>query len=213
MKFSPSKTNAVERAALNRIAALGGVTHFPANSVIITEGDKGNSLYVILSGKVKVYTSADEGKTVIINRHGPGEYVGELALDGGLRSASVMTLEPTSVAVVSCAHLRDFIAAHPDFALHLIHNLIGRLRRLTGGFKKLALEDVYTRVVELLHDLSIPDGDLRVIPQRMTQQDVAEHVGASREMVSRILKDLKDGGYITVEARRITLLKQLPVAW
>jgi CRP/FNR family cyclic AMP-dependent transcriptional regulator len=124
-----------------------------------------------------------------------------------------MTLEPTTCVVVPGAQLREFIASHPDFALHLIRNLIHRMRLLTDSMKSLALEDVYSRVVGLLQRLSVPDGEERVVPQRMTQQDIADRVGSSREMVSRIFKELSVGGYLRVSAGRITLLKKPPAGW
>ncbi len=187
---------------------------YPAHSVLINEGDEADSLYILLSGRVKVYSTSAEGKEVVITTHGPGEYVGELALDGGLRSASVMTLEPTTCSVVSGTNLRDFIAAHPDFASHLIRKLIRRVRHATESVKSLALEDVYARVVRLLTDLSDPTEEGRLeLRERLTQQDIAERVGASREMVSRIFKDLTLGGYISVKSSRITILKRLPAHW
>ena len=198
---------------LRAIAAKGGIKRYPSQAVIITEGDDADSLYIILSGRVKVYAANEAGKEVILNSHGPGEYVGELALDGGTRSASVMTLEPTTCAVVTGANLRGFIVDHPDFARHLIHNLIRCVRGLTGNVKRLALEDVYSRLVDLLQTQSVADGARRVIPHRLTQQDLAEHVGSSREMVSRVLKELTIGGYVKIESGRITLLKTPPAAW
>lgn len=204
---------ALPAEVLHKIAALGGVRRYPANAVLITEGDESNALYIIVSGAVKVYAANEAGKEVILNTHGPGEYVGEMALDGGVRSASVMTLEPTTCAVVSGAQLRDFIVSHPDFALHLIHNLIHRLRALTGTTKALALEDVYGRVVGLLQRMSVPEGEHRVLLQRMTQQDIAERVGSSREMVSRIFKELTVGGYVQVDSGHISILKTPPAGW
>ncbi len=204
---------ALPSEVLRDIAARGGVRRYPANAVLITEGDQSDALYIIVSGAVKVYAANDAGKEVILNTHGAGEYVGEMALDGGVRSASVMTLEPTTCAVVSGAQLRDFIVSHPDFALHLIHNLIHRLRALTTTTKALALEDVYSRVIGLLQRLSVPEGEHRVLLQRMTQQDIAERVGSSREMVSRIFKELTVGGYVQVNGGRITILKTPPAGW
>jgi CRP/FNR family cyclic AMP-dependent transcriptional regulator len=198
---------------LREIAARGNVKQYPANAVIINEGDAADSLFIVLAGRVKVYAANEAGKEVILSTLGAGEYVGELALDGGTRSASVMTMEPTRCAVVTGASLRDFLAAHPDFALHLIRDLIRRVRRLTGSVKNLALEDVYHRVVALLHELSEPQGGQRVIAQKLTQQDIADHVGSSREMVSRIFKELVTGGYLRVDAGRITILKTPPAAW
>jgi CRP/FNR family cyclic AMP-dependent transcriptional regulator len=181
--------------------------------VIINEGDDADSLYIIVSGRVKVYAGSETGKEVILSIHGPGDYVGELALDGGTRSASVTTLEPTQCVVVSGANLRKFIVDHPDFAQRLILDLIRRVRTLTGNVKSLALEDVYSRLVKLLHTLSVPDGEHRVLPHRMTQQDIAEYIGSSREMVSRILKELSIGGWVRTDSGRITLLKTPPAAW
>ncbi|HEY9237457.1 MAG TPA: Crp/Fnr family transcriptional regulator [Burkholderiaceae bacterium] len=199
---------------LQRIAAQGGVKRYPAHAVIIHEGDSADTLFILLSGRVKVYASSEGGKEVIITTHGAGEYVGELALDGGMRSASVMTLEPTTCSLVTAATLRAFVADHPDFAQHLIRKLIARVRQATDSVKSLALQDVYGRVVGLLQQLAPGDeGAPRTVPERLTQQEIAERVGSSREMVSRILKDLTVGGYVHVEAGRITLLKKLPAAW
>ena len=198
---------------LREIASTGGVKRYPANAVLINEGDAADTLFIILSGRVKVYAGNAAGKEVILNEHGPGEYVGEVPLDGGVRSASVMTLEPTSCALVTGANLRDFIASHPDFALHLIRNLILRLRSLTDSVKSLALDDVYGRVVGLLHKLAVAEGGERIVPQRLTQQEIADRVGASREMVSRIFKELTVGGYLSMKAGRIVILKTPPAAW
>ena len=204
----------LDQALLREIAHQGGVKPYPAQAVIINEGDAADSLYIVLSGRVKVYSTNAEGKEVVIATHGPGEYVGELALDGGVRSASVMTLEPTTCSVVSGANLRGFIAAHPDFATHLIHKLIRTVREATESVKSLALEDVYARVVRLLTDLSDPiEGGQRRVRERLTQQDIADRVGASREMVSRIFKDLTAGGYIAVDGGRIAVLRKPPAGW
>jgi len=205
--------DALHADLLKRIASRGGVKRFAANTLIIGEGDTADTLYIILSGRVKVYASNEEGREVIIALRGPGEYVGELALDGGERSASVMTTEPTTCSVVTGANLRQFIAEHPDFALHLIHRLIDRVREATGNVKSLALQDVYGRVVRLLELLAVPEGDELVVRERLTQQDISERVGSSREMVARVLKHLTQGQYLVVESGRITILRKLPSAW
>lgn len=213
MTPTPAGPDALHDELLREIAARGNVKQYPAHAVIINEGDAADSLFIVLAGRVKVYAANEAGKEVILSTLGRGEYVGELALDGGARSASVMTMEPTRCAVVTGASLRDFLAAHPDFALHLIRDLIGRVRRLTGSVKNLALEDVYHRVVALLQELSQPQDGQRVVAQKLTQQDIADHVGSSREMVSRIFKELVTGGYLRVDAGRITILKTPPAAW
>ena len=199
---------------LREIAMQGGVKAYPAQAVLINEGDLADSVFIVLSGRVKVYSTNAEGREVVIATHGPGEYVGELSLDGGMRSSSVMTLEPTTCSVVSGADLRGFIAAHPDFASHLILKLIRSVRQATESVKSLALEDVYARVVRLLAELSdAEEGGRRKVREKLTQQDIADRIGASREMVSRIFKDLTAGGYMAVEAGRIVVLKKPPAGW
>ena len=114
---------------------------------------------------------------------------------------------------VTGANLRQFIEAHPDFAQHLIHKLIWRVRQATDSVKGLALQDVYGRVVRFLQDVSVEKGAERIVPERLTQQDIAERVGSSREMVSRFFRDLTQGGYVCISAGHITLHKKPPAAW
>lgn len=203
----------LEDQTLRRIAETGVVRAFPRNTVLINEGDVGDSLYVVLSGRVKVYSSNESGREFVIDFHGPGEYVGEMSLDGAPRSASVMTVEPTTCAVVNRAQFRDFVLAHPDFAMHLIERLIHRVRVTTGNLKSLALSDVYGRLVRLLNTLVQDVDGKSVVPERLTQQEIADRVGASRDMIGKLMKDLVAGGYLAVEDRTITILKKLPTGW
>jgi CRP/FNR family cyclic AMP-dependent transcriptional regulator len=198
---------------LRNIATSGVVRTFARNTVLINEGDVGDALYVILSGRVKVYSSNEAGREFVIDFHGAGEYVGEMTLDGEARSASVMTVEPTTCAVVNRAQFRDFILAHPDFAMHLIDRLIHRLRVTTGNLKSLALSDVYGRFVRLLNTLSQDVDGKSIVPEKLTQQDIADRVGASRDMIGKLMKDLVAGGYLAVEDRTIAILKKLPTGW
>ncbi|HET6801767.1 MAG TPA: Crp/Fnr family transcriptional regulator [Casimicrobiaceae bacterium] len=198
---------------LRSIAASGVIRTYPRNTVLINEGDVGDALYVLLSGRVKVFSGNEAGREFIIDFHGPGEYVGEMSLDGAPRSASVMTVEPTTCAVVSRTQLRDFVLAHPDFAMHLIERLIHRVRVTTSNLKSLALSDVYGRLVRLLNALAQEADGRWVVPERLTQQDIADRVGASRDMIGKLLKDLVAGGYLSVEERTITILRKLPTGW
>jgi CRP/FNR family cyclic AMP-dependent transcriptional regulator len=214
MRTPPVTADVLDPGLLREIARQGGVRSYPAHAIVINEGDSSDTLFIVLSGRVKVYSNNADGKEIVIATHGAGEYVGELALDGGVRSASVMTLEPTTCSLVSGANLREFVTAHPAFALHLIHKVIRSVRQATESVKSLALEDVYERVVRLLGELSDPVADgRRQVRERLTQQDIADRVGASREMVSRIFKDLTTGGYLDVESARIVVVKKLPAAW
>jgi len=200
-------------ADLKAIGSRGIARSYPKNTIIVSEGDTTDSLYVILEGRVKVYVSDDAGHDVVLLIQGPGEYFGELVLDEGPRSASVMTLDPCRFLVVPKHDFRDFVVGNPAFALSLIEKLIARVRALTASVKSLALMDVYGRVARLLLELAEEgDGGL-VIPQRLTQQDIASRIGASREMVSRILKDLSTGGYLTQTRSGIVLHRKPPEHW
>src|SRR5438093_4694855 len=198
---------------LRAIAATGVVRNYPKNTILINEGDSSDSLFIVLSGRVKVFASNEAGREIVLSFFGPGEYVGEMSLDGSPRSASVMTVEPTSCAVVNRASFREFILAHPEFALHLIEMLIRRVRHTTESVKSLALSDVYGRLVRLLTSLAVERDGKLVVPEKLTQQDIAERVGASRDMISRLMKDLVGGGYLAVDERTITILKKPPPGW
>jgi CRP/FNR family transcriptional regulator, cyclic AMP receptor protein len=212
---SPSSAQlaAIGDAFTRELVALGRLRAYPKNTVFITEGDSSDAVFVILSGKVKAFVSDYEGHELILNTQGPGDYVGEMALDGKPRSASVVTLEPSTFSVVQREPLRDAIRRNPDFALVMISKVIERAREATDNVKNLALLDVYGRVARLLLNMAVEtDGKLR-IPEKITQQEIAERVGASRDMVSRIFRDLTVGGYITVENRIITINKKPPARW
>ena len=184
------------------------------NTIVISEGDQSASLYVIITGKVKVFLQDGEGKEVVLNYQGPGEYFGELALlDNAPRSASVMAVQKSTFLVVSKQEFKQMLSSHPDIAFALIKGLVVRLRLLTENVKDLALTDVYGRVVKLLSGLAQLQAGKMVIANGPTQQDIANRVGASREMVGRILRDLTTGGYLRMEGKNITINDKLPPGW
>ena len=210
---SAAQLTAIADPFVRELAALGRLRSYPKNTVFITEGDSSDSVFVILSGRVKVFLSDTEGHEMILDTQGPGEYVGEMALDGKPRSASVMTLEPTAFAVVARDPIRDEIRRNPDFALDMISKIIDRARLATSSVRDLALLDVYGRVARLLLNMAVDHNGKLEIPEKLTQQEIAERVGASRDMVSRIFRDLTAGGYISVESRHITINKKPPARW
>ena len=213
---SPSATQlqGITDSFTRELASLGRVRTYPKNTVFITEGDSSDSVFVVLSGRVKVFISDTEGHEMILDTQGPGEYVGEMAMDGNPRSASVMTMEPSTFAVVARDPIREAIRNNPDFALDMIAKIIDRARIATSSVKDLALLDVYGRVARLLLNMAVDTGDGKLaIPGKLTQQEIAERVGASRDMVSRIFRDLTAGGYISVESRVITINKKPPARW
>lgn len=195
------------------LLAIGTPRSFQQNTVILSEGDETDSVFFILSGRVKIFLGAADGGEVVVNTEGPGEYFGEMALEPGNRSASVMTLEPSRIAVVKMADFRAFLMTHPEFQHELVRKLLKRVRALTYHVRDLALLDVYGRVVRTLQELAQEENGRLILPEVMSQQTIANIVGASREMVSRILKDLRVGGYLATEGRRIVILKKPPAAW
>jgi CRP/FNR family cyclic AMP-dependent transcriptional regulator len=199
---------------LRALADRAVTRNYPKQAIIVNEGDdESDSLYLILGGRVKVYLADEHGKELILSIKGPGQYFGEMVLDDQPRSASVMTLEPAQFAILSRADFRAFLLSHAEVALQLIQNLIRLARGLNRSVRNLAMLDVYGRVARILLELAVERDGKLVIPERLTQKDIAARVGASREMINRILRDLTTGGYVTVEDGRITINKAPPARW
>jgi CRP/FNR family cyclic AMP-dependent transcriptional regulator len=207
---------------LAQITAEASMRQFPKNKVIMSEGEKSDSLYTIVAGKVKVLISDDEGKEIILSMLGPGEFFGEMALfDNEPRSATVITMEPSTFNVISQGDFMRCVAGNPQIAKALLQALARRLREADRKISSLALMDVYGRVARTLLELAKEEQGKLVVRQNLSQQDIANKdwrnaalasnkVGASREMVNRILKDLALGGYIEVESKYIIINEQLP---
>lgn len=204
----------LSEAELAQIRGHAVTRTFPKNTVIVTEGDDTTSLYLIESGKVKFFLSEEDGREVILNIQGAGYYFGELALlDNSPRSVSVMTVEPTSLLVVSRDDFFECLRGNPEICLKLLAHLAGRLRELSDEVRSLALTDVYSRVTRLLERQAEEREGERIVPERMTHQQISQMVGSSREMVSRIMKELVAGGYLSVDKDGIRLLKPFPKGW
>jgi CRP/FNR family transcriptional regulator, cyclic AMP receptor protein len=203
----------VSEADLRALADRTAVRSYPKQAIILSEGDESDSLYLILAGRVKIYLADEHGKELILAIKGPGQYFGEMVLDGDARSASVMTLEPAQFAILSRADFRAFLLGHAAVALQLVENLIRVARGLNRSVRNLAMLDVYGRVARILLELAVERDGKLVIPERMTQKDIAARVGASREMINRILRDLTTGGYVSVHEGRITINKAPPTRW
>lgn len=200
---------------VDALAASGVLRSFRRSVMLIQEGDRGDTLYIVRSGRLRAFAADPNGKEITLGIYGVGEYVGEMSLDGGPRSANVETLEPSTCAVVSRDTLLAYIADHPGFALEMMSRLIRRARLATESARSLALIDVYGRLTRLLDQLAAPpapDGS-RTVGERLTHQQIGSHLACSREMVSRLLKDLEKGGYVQMRERRIVLLRELPARW
>jgi len=198
---------------LDKIAAVATVRAFPKRAIIVSEGDDTDSLYVLVSGKARVFVADDKGREVQLNQLGAGEYFGEVTLDGGPRSASVMALEECRCAVVKRAELTAFLERAPELSLHIVRKLARRVRDLTDNVRSLALMDVYGRVARLLLELAEEKDGKLVIDEALTHKDIASRVGASREMISRIFSDLAEGGYVRKEDGHLVIARKPPPRW
>ena len=187
---------------------------YKKNSIIITEGEQSDSLYIVNQGKVKIYISDDEGKEMLLRALGPGDYFGELAvLDQKPRSASAITLCDCTLSVIKSKDFMQCLQSNPEIAINLLQVLASCLRDATDSQRQLALMDVYSRLTLTLQTLSREDNGINIVEPKPTQKDLANKIGASREMVSRVLKYLKDGGYIEITKTSIVILKTLPEKW
>jgi CRP/FNR family cyclic AMP-dependent transcriptional regulator len=201
------------KEALAEIEQHGTVKSYKKNVIVINQDDETYSLYVILKGSVKVFVSGEDGREAVLNHQEAGDYFGDLALiDKQPRVASVMTMEPSKFMIISREDFLTCLSKNPEIAINLIKPMTSRMRMLAKNVSSLALLDVYGRVARILLEQSEEQGDV-LVTEKLTQQEIADMVGASRAMVSRILKDLKEGGYISIEKKRITIHHKLPSRW
>lgn len=200
--------------ALSALAAKAKILKFPKQAVVISEGDETSSFYVILSGKVRVFGSDEKSREVTLLVQEAGHYFGELALlSDEPRSAAIETLEATVCAVIAKPDFIHWLKAHPDAAIELLKVLSQKVRFLTEKVKQMALSNVYERTVKMLYDLAQPEGDSLVICNKPTQQELANMVGSSREMINKIIKELTKGGYIAVNGKTLRIEKKPPASW
>jgi CRP/FNR family cyclic AMP-dependent transcriptional regulator len=196
------------------LSTRGDVQTYPRGALLIQEGDVSNAMYILLAGELKVFTRDRRGRELVYNVLRPGEFFGEMFLDGGPRSASVKAVSTSLCAVIGPEELRAFMKEYPEFAESLVLKLISRVRRATEQTRSLALHGVQERVISLLNELAEDDGDSRVIVQALTQQELADRIGATREMVNQVLRGLLRDGYLVKEdGRRLRIAKALPGEW
>ncbi|MDD2988285.1 MAG: Crp/Fnr family transcriptional regulator [Zoogloea sp.] len=190
------------------------IRSFAPNTIVVNEGDDGSSLFVVQSGSLKVFLTDNIGREVTLSLLDPGDYFGELALlDDAPRSASVIALSRSEVLQIPRVAFLALIEAYPACMQIVVRNLVGRIRTLTESVRALALVDVFGRISRLFDSLAVEEDGVAIIDRRLTQQDLANMVGASREMVNRILRDMVSGGYVEIEPQRIILRKKLPEHW
>jgi len=188
------------------VEALAVDRQVPRGTTILNEGEVGDSLFAIVDGRVKVFIGDDEGREITLKLLGSGDFFGEMSLiDKQPRSASVSAMESTSLKVLSYQAFHDCLQSTPAIGINVMTALAKRLRDADRKISNLALMDVYGRVASTLLELAITTDGKLVVGEKLSQQDIANMVGASREMVNRILKDLSDRGFISIESKQITI--------
>ena len=211
LKAVPFFTQLSDRE-LDVVRAVATEKSYPKNAVVLTEGEMGDSLYMIQSGKVKVFIGDEDGREIILKLLGPGDFFGEMSMiDKQPRSASVTTADACTFLVLTHSAFERCVEQAPRIAAMVMQILAQRVREADRKIGTLALMDVYGRVASTLLELAVyTDGKL-VVGEKLSQQDLANMVGASREMVNRILKDLSERGFISIESKSITIInRELP---
>jgi CRP/FNR family cyclic AMP-dependent transcriptional regulator len=198
---------------LAELARRGETRTWEPGTVVVSEGDLADCLYIVHVGELRALIAGEGGRAVELNTLGPGEVFGELMLSGGRRAATVEVTVRAQLTRVPRAEVERVLASRPDLAFHLIQRLVQRVRTLTGTVRQLASVDVYGRLAGLFDALAVEQGGQRVVPGPLSQARIAERLGASKAMVNRLLQDLARGGYIEVSRARIVLLKKLPPRW
>jgi CRP/FNR family cyclic AMP-dependent transcriptional regulator len=182
---------------LETLAAGSARRSYPKGRTIVAEGETSQSMFILLAGRAKVQRSDSEGKEVILAVIGAGEFFGEMSLiDDAPRSASVITIEPCEFMSVSKEAFKSMLLQSSDVAMAVMRGLVRRLREADRKIETLALLDVYGRVARVLLDFSEEVGGERVVRNKLPRQEIAKMIGASREMVSRVMKGLEIDGYI-----------------
>lgn len=204
----------LDEASLETILSRARKLTFRKNTVLMSEGEPGESMYVIQSGTVKIFVQDQDGNELILFLEGPGSYIGEISLlDDAPRSASAMTLEKTEVLAISKSVFLECIGDNPELSFRIVRAMTQRLRWATDAIRSLALKNVYQRLALKLIELAEEEAGEKILPRKMSQQELASMIGSSREMVGKILAELTKGGYISLKDQRICLLKTLPHDW
>lgn len=173
------------------------------------EGDNTSCAYIINSGKVKIFLADEHGKEIILSELKSGDYFGEMALiDKEERSAAVMTMEDSELTVISQKNFRECLQTHPEIAERIMLGLVTNLREANKKISSLVFTDAYERLANMLLGLATKQNGLLVIDQKPTHQHMANVVGASREMITRILKNMAADGFIKIAGKQIVVLKR-----
>jgi len=195
------------------LARLGVIRHFARKSLVVREGEAGDALFVLVDGRIRIFAEDQEEHRFVIGTYGPGTLFGEGSLDGGPRTASVEAISDLTCYVLSYAKLKAAMASDPAFAMTLLTEMIVRGRATARRMKSLALDSVYQRLRAMIASEAVDSLGVRTLGPDWSQQEIANRLGASRDMVTKIFRDLSKGGYIAVGRGETRILRPLPKAW
>jgi CRP/FNR family transcriptional regulator, cyclic AMP receptor protein len=198
------------QAQAEAVAAAVVKQRFKRGECIVEQGKKSNLLAIVLTGRARVVTADARGREVILATMNPGDYIGEMSLiDNQPHSASVRAEVQTDVLILGGVEFARCLPENTSMAYAIMKGLVQRLRHADRKIESLALMDVYGRVARALLEFAKPDKDGQlVIRDRVSRQDVAKMIGASREMVSRVMKDLEERGFIELLEDGGTVIKE-----
>jgi CRP/FNR family transcriptional regulator, cyclic AMP receptor protein len=185
------------------LEAICKVRSFARNVVVISEGERSDCLYIVISGKAHALRIDETGRQFVVNRFGPLDYFGEMSFfDGDARCATVMTKDPCELMLLPRQAFLDLASKHPDILWNVNKALLAKLRAATEQIDALVFMDVYSRLARFLIE---HQGKDHVVTEKFTQQELADIVGASRETVNRIFNDLIAGGNLSKDKDRIVI--------
>jgi CRP/FNR family cyclic AMP-dependent transcriptional regulator len=196
---------------LEEVAKLFAIRLYPKEALVASEGDRLSMFNIILAGRIQWYWTDESGRQLKLQPEGAGGHFADTTLGGEPILMSIVALEPVRVAEIPLAEFQSVLLRYPQVGRALLLDVVARLRRLLNATKTLSMDEVYSRVVKLLLARAVqpqarPMADL-------TQVEIGQRVGATREMVGRILRDLARGGYIEMARGRITILRKPPKRW
>lgn len=201
---------------LRLLVMRGTAVGYPRKALLFKEGELDDRVFILMSGLIKVYSLSDPGSEITYETLEPGALFGEISMQGDARLASAMALDDCICVVLEREQLMEHIAAEPSFAVCLWKQAITRSRKATQLVRELALEDVYCRLAATLEGGRNNPNHFPINAEGgmlATHKELASKIGASREMVSRLLKDLAHGGFVKITPGHIQVVRKLPSRW
>lgn len=201
----------LSEAELRAAARLFTLRRFPRDAVVATAGERLEVFNFILSGSIQFFWRDEDDRLMKLGLEGPGGHFADVTLGGEPILMSIVAVEDLRVASIPMSELRALLLRHPQLGIGLLLDVVARLRRVLQTTRSLTMEDVYARVVKLLEARAVEVDGRRVV--EVTHAEIGHRVGATREMVGRLLRDLTRGGYVKAARGRVTLLRKLPPRW